>query len=76
MSGATPYGDVEERLRFAYRIVKMLSAHGKPIAVQAWLQGLNPDLDDRIPITLLRKGRLDKEGREVLGAARAFAAGR
>ena len=75
MTGASPYGDAEERLRFAYRVVKMLRTHDKPAVVQAWLQGLNPELEDRIPIVLLRKGKLDKEGREVLGAARAFVAG-
>jgi len=43
--------------------------------VQAWLTGLNPELDDRVPLRLLREGDLEKVGPELLGAVRAFVAG-
>jgi hypothetical protein len=43
--------------------------------VQAWFTGLNPELNDRVPIRLLREGDLDKIGPQLLGAARAFVAG-
>ena len=43
-----------------------------PGVVQAWFQGLNPQLDDRSPARLLREGELHEVGPEVLSAARAF----
>jgi len=42
--------------------------------VQAWLTGINPELGDRAPIRLIR-GDLEAVGPEIIGAARAFAAG-
>jgi hypothetical protein len=42
--------------------------------VQAWFQGMNPQLDDVPPARLLRDGQLDAAGQQVLAAARAFAA--
>ena len=63
------------RLRFAYRVVKTLEKHDHAAVVQAWLTGLNPELNDRVPIRLLREGDLEKVGPEILGAVRAFVAG-
>jgi hypothetical protein len=42
--------------------------------VQAWFQGINPQLDDVPPARLLSEGQLDDAGPQVLAAARAFAA--
>ena len=70
-----PYGDVEERLRFAYQVVRTLSQHDSPRIVQAWLTGVNPELGDRVPLRVLRDGDLTTVGPEILGAARAFIAG-
>ncbi len=75
VAGAEPYKDVEERLRFAFRVIKTLQNHDHPSVVQAWLTGLNPELDDRVPIRLLREGDLENVGPELLRAARAFIAG-
>ena len=75
VAGAEPYKNAEERLRFAFRVVKTLHNHDHPSVVQAWLTGLNPELNDRAPIRLLREGDLDKVGPELLGAVRAFVAG-
>jgi hypothetical protein len=75
IEGAAPYKDAEERLRFAYRVVKTLEKHDHAAVVQAWLTGLNPELDDRVPLRLLREGDLEKVGPELLGAVRAFVAG-
>jgi len=33
-----------------------------PTVVQAWFQGLNPQLEDRSPARLLREGDLDEVG--------------
>lgn len=75
IAGAEPYKGVEERLRLAYRIAKTISDYESPRVVQAWLTGLNPELDDRVPIRLLREGDIEIVGPEVLGAVRAFVAG-
>jgi hypothetical protein len=52
----------------------MLAERDTAEVVQAWFQGLNPQLDDRSPARLLREGDLDEVGPLVLSAARAFAA--
>lgn len=52
-----------------------LSVKDSPAVVQAWLLGLNPELGDRVPIRLLREGKLDQVGSPIVGAARAFVAG-
>ena len=75
LQGGEPYGDVEKRLRFAFRVVRTLQDHDSPRVVQAWLMGVNPELGDRTPIRLLRDGDLDSVAVEVLSAARAFIAG-
>jgi len=54
--------------------VRLLTEHDHKAVLQDWLQGLNPELDDRIPIMLLRKGSIE-DGGDVLVAARIFAAG-
>ena len=75
INGAEPFGDVEERLRFTYQIVRTLSQHDSPRIVQAWLTGVNPELGDRVPLRVLRNGDLATVAPEILGAARAFIAG-
>jgi hypothetical protein len=75
IDGKESYGDVEARLRLAFRVVKLLRSRDAATVVTAWLQGLNPELDDRVPITMLREGAPGAEGKEVLAAARAFVAG-
>jgi hypothetical protein len=75
MAGSEPYKGVDERLRFAYRLAKMISDHEGQRVVQAWFTGLNPELRDRVPARLLREEELETVGPEILGAARAFSAG-
>jgi hypothetical protein len=75
LENAVPQKDVQQRLRLAYHVVAMLSKCDSAPVVQAWLIGLNPELDDQVPIRLLREGDLESDGRRVLGAARAFVAG-
>ena len=75
IAGSEPYKGVEERLRFAYRLAKMISDHEGSRVVQAWFTGLNPELNDRVPVRLLREENLESVGPEILGAARAFLAG-
>jgi hypothetical protein len=73
--GVEPYRDAEPRVRLAYQIAKTLSEHDSPRVVQAWFTGLNPELQDRTPIRLLREGDVEKVGPELLNAMRAFLAG-
>jgi hypothetical protein len=75
IEGAAPYKGAEERLRFAYRVVKTIEKHDHAAVVQAWLTGLDPELDHRVPLRLLREGDLEKVGPEILGAVHAFVAG-
>ncbi len=75
INGTAPYGDVGERLRFTYQVVRTLSQHDSPRVVQSWFTGVNPELGDRVPLRLLRDGDLATVAPEILGAARAFIAG-
>jgi len=67
-----PQGNGLERLREALTIAVLLSSKEDKGTIQAWFQGLNPQLDDRSPARLLRDGDLQKIGPEVRSAARTF----
>lgn len=75
IAGAEPYREAARRIRLAYQIAKTLSEHDAPRVVQAWFMGLNPELQDRTPIRLLREEDPEKVGPELLNAMRAFLAG-
>jgi hypothetical protein len=75
IDGSEPYKGAVERLRLAYHVAAMLRDHEDKRVVQAWLTGVNPELNDRVPIRLLREGDIDAIGAEVLNAARAYLAG-
>jgi hypothetical protein len=75
MEGATPQRDVEQRVRLAYHLASMLRKSDSAGVIQAWFVGLNPELNDAVPITLLRNGDIEIDGKRVLNAARAFIAG-
>ena len=66
---------IPRRLRTALQIAMLIAQHDSPSVVQAWFQGLNPQLEDRSPARLLREGDLEEVGPEVLSAARAFTSG-
>lgn len=67
--------ELEKRLRLVLQIAHLLTEHDNREVAQAWFQGLNPQLDDRVPATLLREGDVAEAGRKVLAAARAFVVG-
>jgi hypothetical protein len=73
--GVEPYRDADRRIRLAYQIAKTLSEHDAPRVVQAWFIGLNPELQDRTPIRLLKEEDPEAVGPELLNAMRAFLAG-
>jgi hypothetical protein len=68
----TPSSDVVARLRLAYQVAGTLAEHEQAQVVQAWFQGLNPQLDDVSPARLLREADLDVIGSRILSAARSF----
>ncbi|WP_113718958.1 hypothetical protein [Arthrobacter dokdonensis] len=67
-----PSGDVMTRLRTAYHVAALLAERDSRAVVQAWFQGMNPQLEDIPPARLLREGMIDDAGPAVLAAARAF----
>jgi hypothetical protein len=73
--GVEPYRDADRRIRLAYQIAKTLNEHDSARVVQAWFIGLNPELQDRTPIRLLKEEDPEKVGPELLNAMRAFLAG-
>lgn len=62
---------IEQRLRTAYEVAKMLLQYDSPQTVRAWFIGLNPQLGEMSPVDVLANGDL----KEVRAAARAFIAG-
>lgn len=62
-----------ERLRLAYRVARLLERRESRGIVQAWFQGLNPQLHDESPAKVIREGRPDQVGAAILSAARSFA---
>lgn len=75
VSGVAPEGDVETRLRFAYRIATALEATQDHSVIQLWFTGLSPVLEDRSPATMLREGMTEDSGRLILNAAHFFITG-
>ncbi len=75
INGGELYNDAEQRLRFTYKVVRMLAQREKSRIIQAWLIGLNPELGDRSPVKLLREGDLDTVAPAIMGAARSFLIG-
>ena len=70
--GGEIYGNAESRLRFAYQVARALSEHDSPAVVQAWLTGVNPELEDRVPLRLMRENEIDEVAPAILIAVRAF----
>jgi hypothetical protein len=68
-------GDAERRLRLTYQIVMTLTITDTPAVAQAWLMGINPELDDRVPLRLLKEGNLDQVAGDIVRTARTFVAG-
>ena len=69
-----PPAEATRRLRLAFHVAGLLSERDQPRVVQAWFQGMNPQLEDTAPARLIREGDPDEVGPRVLAAARVFAA--
>lgn len=66
--------EAEARVRFAYRVAKGISQQYSPGVAQAWLQGVNPELDDRVAIQLIREEDLFRVSADILDAEDVFLA--
>lgn len=73
--GQGSYGEVERKLRFTYQVVVPLADHNPASVVQSWLTGINPELEERTPIRLLREQDQEVVGPDLLRAVRSFLAG-
>src|SRR5699024_9627376 len=69
-----PSAAVMQRLRTAYHVAGLLREKDSAAVVQAWFQGMNPQLEDVAPGRVLREGDLEQAGPRVLAAARAWIA--
>lgn len=67
-----PREESEERLRFAFVVVKLIATEESPRVARTWLMGLNPLLEDQSAARLIRDGDLEKIRPNVLAAARSF----
>ena len=66
----TPDAEAVINLRRAGEVVRLLLEREGPDTVRAWVGGMNPELDDRSPASLLAT-----DFAAVVGATRAFLAG-
>lgn len=64
-----PHPATTLHLRHAYEVVQLLLEQEGAETVRAWFGGMNPELDDRSPASLLAA-----DPAAVVGAARAFLA--
>jgi hypothetical protein len=61
-------------LRFALQLAAMIATSADAEYCKAWFHGSNPGLNDRVPMIMLRDLPLADIQRDLLGAARLFAA--
>jgi hypothetical protein len=70
----SPPAATQARLRLALQLALMIAAVDGAGVAQAWLQGMNPLLDDDSPARRLREEPLPEVGPQLVGAARSFLA--
>ncbi|MEV8311817.1 XRE family transcriptional regulator [Streptomyces flavidovirens] len=68
---STPRQDAEDRLRAALQVFQLIQDAESLYTARAWLIGMNPQLDDQPPLTVIAEGRF----RDVMVAARAYVDG-
>ena len=67
-----PSAAVTARLRLAHHAAKLIEQRESRDVAIAWFSGINPQLGDRGPATVIREGNPDEVGRDILAAARSF----
>ncbi|WP_240138805.1 XRE family transcriptional regulator [Streptomyces sp. MUM 178J] len=68
---SAPRQDAEERLRAALQVFQLIQDAESLYTARAWLIGMNPQLEDEAPLTVISDGRF----RDVMVAARAYVDG-
>ena len=69
-----PSYDSEHRLRLARKVCRIVRNRFDEATVQGWIRGMNPDLDDRVALVMLREEQdLTKLDRQLTTAAEHFA---
>lgn len=71
---AAPPGAAVDRLRLALQISEVLLERDSGWVVQAWFQGMNPELDDQCPARLIRESNPRAVEAELMRAARLASA--
>lgn len=69
-----PSAEPMSRLSDSHHVAVLLAEQDTGTVVQAWFQGMNPELDDVAPASLMRKSPLDEAGPAVLAAPPNFKA--
>jgi hypothetical protein len=67
----TPRPEAEERLRATLQVLHLIQGAESLYTARAWLIGMNPQLNDEAPLTVIADGRY----RDVMVAARAYVDG-
>lgn len=62
----------EQRLRAAAHVTRLIAETFDARTAQAWMQGMDPMLDDRSPAWVLRHATAGTERVDVLASARRF----
>ena len=62
---------IPQRLRLALQVAMLIAQHDSPRVVQAWFQGLNPQLEDRSPARRRAPRDRPRADRPRAGGARA-----
>ena len=61
-------------LRFALQLATMIAGAADEQLARAWFHGSNPQLDDGVPVIMLRSLPLEQIQPRLMSAARSFAA--
>ncbi|WP_030561843.1 hypothetical protein [Streptomyces aureocirculatus] len=68
---SAPRQEAEERLRAALQVFQLIQDAESLYTARAWMIGMNPQLQDEAPLTVIADGRF----RDVMVAARAYVDG-
>jgi hypothetical protein len=70
--GMEPSVDVQQRLRFAHELASDITSRFDRKTAQAWLQGKNPNLDNKAALKLIRESDLTKVRPAIMAAESIF----
>ena len=67
-----PSAATQARLRTAAQVSRVVESTFDRATVQSWMQGMDPMLDDRSPLWVLRHAETEEDLRQVVLSARRF----